>query len=154
MFASLYREALISESSAYQFLCYYRIVEGLKKRRPMLAREAKKQGTSYTEPAEIYPANATDAVALYKKVFPVKLPDQQIIEDSLGLPEALGRSFEDLIDKQLKEIRDNIGHTLIQKIEELILTDDPLSQAKVEKWLPPLKLMARTMLLNDFPAGF
>src|ERR1035441_10146775 len=38
---------------AYQFLCYYRIVESLKKRRTMLARDAKKNGNSYTNPAEV-----------------------------------------------------------------------------------------------------
>jgi hypothetical protein len=119
-----------------------------------LARDAKKNGTSYNDPAEVYPKNAKDAVALYERVFPVKLPNRQTIEDSLGVPEAFGKSFNDLIEKQLKEIRDNIGHTLIQKLEDLILTDDPTSQSKVEKWLPPLKLMARAMLFQDFPAGF
>ncbi len=150
VYASLYREALISESSAYQFLCYYRIAESLRARRIRLDRDAKKTGGSYSGPAEIYPPTPKDAVSLYEAVFPVKLPKQQIIEDGLGIAEALSKSFEDLILGDLKEIRDNIGHTLLQKMEELILTDDPLSQSRVERWLPPLKLIARTMLIHDF----
>jgi hypothetical protein len=150
VYASLYREALITESSAYQFLCYYRIAESLRARRVRLDRDAKESGASYSAPAETYPATPKDAVSFYETVFPVKLPKQQIIEDSLGVPEALGKTFEDLIVGNLKEIRDNIGHTLLQKMEELILTDDPLSQSRVERWLPPLKLIARAMLIHDF----
>jgi hypothetical protein len=117
-----------------------------------LTRESKQTGGSYAPPAEIYPSTAKDAVVLYESVFPVKLPKQQIIEDSLGVPEALGKSFDDLFVGELKNIRDNIGHALLQKMPELVLTDDLLSQAKVEKWLPPLKLIARTMLVDDFGA--
>jgi hypothetical protein len=51
----------------------------------------------------------------------------------LGIAEALNKSFDDLILGDLKDIRDNIGHTLLQNMEELILTDDPLSQSRVEK---------------------
>jgi hypothetical protein len=154
VYASLYREALVSESSAYQFLCYYRITESLRARRIRLERDAKQSGGSYIPSAEIYPPIPQDAVLLYESVFPVKLPKQQIIEDSLGIPEALGKSFDDLIMGELKDIRDNIGHALLQKMLELVLTDDPLSQARVEKWLPPLKLIARTMLVHDFGAQF
>ena len=154
VYASLYREALITESSAYQFLCYYRIAESLRARRIRLDRDAKKAGRSYAVPAETYPATPKDAVSLYETVFPVKLPRQQIIEDGLGIVEALGKSFEDLILGDLKDIRDNIGHTLLQKMEELILTDDALSQSRVEKWLPAIKLIARTMLIHDFGPQF
>src|ERR1019366_8146525 len=112
--------------------CYYRIAESLQARRIRLDRDAKRTGGSYSAPAEIYPPTPRDGVSLYEEVFPVKLPKQQIIEDSLGIAEALGKSFEDLILGDLKDIRDNIGHTLLQKMEELILTDDPLSQSRVE----------------------
>ncbi len=76
IYASLYREALIAESSAYQFLCYYRIAEGLKKRRKNLARKE----ANYIPPTETYPSSAGEAVVLYESVFPVKPPRQQIIE--------------------------------------------------------------------------
>jgi hypothetical protein len=152
VFASLYREALITESVNYQFLCYYRIAEGLLARRVLEERKAARSGAVYTDPSEVYPSTPQEAVALYASVFPVPAGGL-LIEGSLGIPEALGRTFKDLLGKgaELTEIRDNIGHTLLQKLEDLVLVDDPVSQEKVERWLPPLKLIARTMLANDFP---
>ena len=43
-YASVYREALTTESLPYQFLCFYRVVESLKARRKRLARDATRRG--------------------------------------------------------------------------------------------------------------
>jgi hypothetical protein len=68
-------------------------------------------------------------------------------------PEARGRKFRVIVEEQLKDIRDNIAHTLLQREGEIVLIDDHLSQDKVEKWLPPIKCIARAMLKNDFGAA-
>jgi hypothetical protein len=66
---------------------------------------------------------------------------------------ARGRKFRVIIEEELKGIRDNIAHSLLQREAEMVLMDDHLSQEKVEKWLPPIKCIARAMLKNDFSAA-
>jgi hypothetical protein len=75
-----------------------------------------------------------------------------MVQDILA-PEARGRKFQVIVKEQLKDIRDNIAHTLLQREGEIVLIDDHLSQEKVEKWLPPIKCIARAMLKNDFGAA-
>ena len=58
-----------------------------------------------------------------------------------------------IIEEELKGIRDNIAHSLLQREAEMVLMDDHLSQEKVEKWLLPIKCIARAMLKNDFSAA-
>jgi hypothetical protein len=61
-YAAIYREAIITESPAYQFLCFYRIIESLKARRTRIARAAIRERRAYTQHAEVYPRNAREAV--------------------------------------------------------------------------------------------
>lgn len=151
-YASVYREALTTESLPYQFLCFYRVVESLKARRKRLARDATRRGVANADPpAEIYPENRREAVALLDSVFPAKPPNgwDDMALASVLVAEALGKPFYTIADI-LRPIRDNIAHSLLQNAEELISMDDPFAREKVEKWLPVLKCVVRTMLKHDF----
>jgi methylamine utilization protein MauJ len=46
-YASLYREALNSNSPVYQFLCYFKIIESVRQRRARLGAEARARGESF-----------------------------------------------------------------------------------------------------------
>ncbi len=54
-YISLYREALSSSSTVYSFLCFYKIIEGLRARRTRLERAARRSRTSYSIPSEVFP---------------------------------------------------------------------------------------------------
>ena len=59
--AGLHREALNSNTPAFQFLCYYKILEGIKKRRQRLIAEAKAAGAEIPKPPlQIVPSDQAD----------------------------------------------------------------------------------------------
>lgn len=151
-YASVYREGLTNESPIYQFLCFYRIIESIHKRRKRLEREAKRNRTIYTPPDEIYPSTKEEGRNLLNSIYPAKPPNgwDDLALNSILVSEALGQSFADITDL-LAPIRDNIAHTLLQRFEELVTSDDPLAINKIERWLPAVKSMARVMIKNDFP---
>ena len=153
-YGAVYREALTSESTMYQFLCYYRIIESIQARRKRLERELVKQGKTYSIPVEVYPYTKLEVIRWLNDIFPVKPSkwDEMTVQCILA-PEARGRKYRVIVEEQLKDIRDNIAHTLLQREGEIVLIDDHLSQEKVEKWLAPIKCIARAMLKNDFGAA-
>ncbi len=154
-YGAVYREALTSESTMYQFLCYFRIIESIRARRKRLEREFVKSGKTYTIPVEVYPYTKLEVIRWLNDIFPVKPSkwDEMAVQ-SILVPEARGRKFRVIVEEQLKNIRDNIAHTILRREGEIVLIDDHLSQDKVEKWLPATKCIARAMLRNDFGAAF
>src|ERR1700730_6327866 len=139
-YGAVYREALTSESTTYQFLCYYRLIESMQARRKRLERDSLKQGKKYVIPVEVYPNTQLEAIRWLNDIFPVK-PSQwdEMTIQCILVPEARGRKFRVIVEEELKGIRDNIAHTLLQREAEMVLMDDHLSQEKGEKWLPPIK---------------
>lgn len=148
----MYREALTTESITYQFSCLFRIIESIPKRRKKLEREAKRRGKPYTPPNEVYPVTRQEALELLNSLYPAKPPKgwDDAALDSVLVPEAQGKPFTEIID-YLTPVRDNIAHTLVQRADELVSIDDPSAIQKIEKWLPVVKCIARSMLKNDFP---
>jgi len=153
VYGSIYREALITESIDYQFLCFFRLIESVRARRVRLAREAKRQGGQHKKPRETYPRTRAEAEVFLNLILPVRTSkSDQLVLDAILVPEALGKEFSVIIETYLKPIRDNIGHTLLQRAEELVSIDDHRSRQRVEKWLPPTKCIARAMMKSDFAA--
>jgi hypothetical protein len=152
-YGSVYREALTTNSVTYEFLCLYRIIESIPKRRKRIERDAKRLSMTYIAPVEIYPSTKEETVAMLNSIYPAKPPKRwdDMAPHSVFVPEARGKPFPRIVD-ELAPIRDNIAHTLMQRADELVTMDDPESIEKVGKWLPVVKCMARLMLKNDFPA--
>lgn len=75
--ASIYREALNSNSLPYQFLCFYKIAEALKRRRDRFAKGATRGGPPYTQPVEIVPRNEEDVAGWLAAIFPVPAPTDE-----------------------------------------------------------------------------
>jgi hypothetical protein len=123
----------------------------MQARRKRLERDARKRGQKYTTPTENYPSNQAEATAFLNSIVPVKLAQwDELTLGAILVPDAVGKEFRVIVETQLKPIRDNIAHTLLQRSQELISLDDPLSRAKVELWLPPIKCITRAMLIADF----
>jgi hypothetical protein len=159
---SIYREALNSSSLLYQFLCFFKIAEALKDRRVSREKKASRSGPAYTAPRESVPADEKEFEQWLGAIFPVQGPKEEpfrtIYVESHVPREAWGKSFEELMDGVLVEVRNQIGHALWSPARgvsgELVNLDDRTFHRKVHQWLPLMKAMARRMLKTDFPGQF
>lgn len=167
--ASIYREAQNSNSLLYQFLCFYKIAEALRRRRDRLAKAAARGGAPYTAPVEVVPSKQEEAERWLGAIFPVPPPKDEpfrtIYYEAYLPAEGRGRSFEELLGFDrgerkgiLTEVRDLVAHALSSSERgqpfELVNLDDRLFHRKVHIWLPLMKVVARRMLKTDFPGQF
>lgn len=160
-YASLYREALNSNSSNYQFLCLYRIIEGLRERRQRIrseaAREAKQKGESPPiYPEEKIPSTRSQQREFLNSVFP---QPRRWSDEALALvfiEKSVDRRIGNLIHKgeELHNLRNQIAHAVLDSGEGVISIDKGLDIDKVEAWLPLTKLLARYLLKEAFPDMF
>lgn len=95
-YISLYREALGSSSIVYRFLCFYKIIEGLRARRTRLERAARRRGTSYSVPAEEFPATAAEIIGWLNALFPVHREWDAMCIESAVPPDVRGSTFRNL----------------------------------------------------------
>jgi hypothetical protein len=155
-YAGLYREALASSSTVYRFLCFYKIIEGLRARRKRLERDAKKKGIAIGATVETLPKDAPGIAGWLNAIFPILSGrwDPMAIDSSVP-PEVRGQEISDVIEKILKPLRGNIAHALSDESEELTMNaDELLHTQQVNKWLGLTKCIVRRMLKNDFPGDF
>jgi len=156
-YASVYREGLNSNNLLYQYLCLYKITEGIRKRRIALRREADRKGEKFSRPAEIVPSNPEDFEPWLNSIFAVRPRWNATHLDAIFRKEALGREFLDLIGdkKPMTQLRDTIGHAFTAASgKEVANLDEMDVHIQVHTWLPLLKCIARSMLKNEFPNEF
>jgi hypothetical protein len=165
---SIYREALNSNSLLYQFLCFYKIAEGVQRRRDRAAKRAKRDGASVTRVVETLPQDDVEGRAFLGAIFPTPAPTREpartIYHETLLPKTARGRTFVDLLgfeddsDGRLKAVRDLIAHALTSQERgqpfTLVNLDDALLHRRVHQLLPLMKVIARRMLKTEFPTAF
>lgn len=71
------------------------------------------------------------------------------IFDQIFIPESLGKKINNIFDTQLRPIRDRIAHGILDSGEFLLL-DKADEQARVSRWLPLMRCLARRVMKNDF----
>lgn len=151
-FAGLYREAANSNSPVYEYLCLFKIAEGIRNRRVRLAKEAAERGEKFTRPQERVPKEPTDFEPWLNAIYATRRKWDEMALESVFVAEARGRKINDLLDKELTDLRVDIAHTLSDESGEITLSvDEALHLAKVNHWLPLLKCIVRRMLKNEFP---
>lgn len=154
-YASLYREALGSNSPVYAFLCLFKIIEGIQSRRTRLAVEARNAETNFKRPRRRIPDRAEERIPWLNAIFPIRQTWDPMALESIFRPEAIGKKFGDVIDKILAPLRVNIAHALSLKSGELALSvDELLHTQQVNNWLPLTKCIVRRMLKDEFPTEF
>lgn len=154
-YASLYREALNNHSPIYQFLCFFKIIESILKRRSRLAEEARSNRESFSRPKEIFPKTPEELKPWLDALYPVRPPEwDTMVATSLLLPDVAGKKFGRIINSSLNVVRIQIAHALFEDTELGISGDDPLSYETINKWLPVLRCMVRRMLKNEFSKVF
>lgn len=154
--ASIYREALNTNSPPYRYLCLYKIIEGLRVRRARLATEAKRCGQQPRRfQGEDIPERKEDFVPWLNAIFSIRPTWDDMALSQIFVAEATGRSITHVADKFLRPLRDNIAHALSKPSGELTMSaDELLHMREVNKWLPLTKSIVRRMMKNEFPAQF
>lgn len=154
-YASLYREALNSNSSVYSFLCLFKVIEGISLRRRTLAIEAKKAGAKFSRPQRRVPQQPDERIPWLNAIFPVRQTWDPMALNSIFRTEALGKKFGDIVDNILRPLRVDIAHALSATSGELKLSVDELLHTQtVNNWLPLTKCIVRRLLKDEFPTQF
>lgn len=154
-YASLYRDALNSNSSNYQFLCYYKIIEGIRKRQERLINEAKDRGEAIpSRPRQIIPQRREEQIEWLNSLFPVRQNWDDIALESAFPAQSLGRKVYDVVDKELDPLRNRIAHAVLRSGEPTISIDAGQDVDLVNEWLPLTKCIARLLLKIEFPKVF
>lgn len=159
-FASLYREGLNSNSPNYQFLCFFKIIEGIRKIKEERTRKENQQvvraGNKPIRPREILPSDTDEQQAwlsaLYGKQKWSGLAIAQVFSSGV-----VGRKINDLIapGKELDTVRNKIAHTVLRDESLVPLTiDDGGHIREVSNWLPLCKSLALYLLKQEYPAAF
>ncbi len=158
-FASLYREGLNSNSPNYQFLCFYKIIEGIRKIKEERTRKENQQvlltGQKPVRPREVLPSDAKEQQAWLSALYgKQKWSDLAVLQVFDGVA---GRKISDLIasSKELDTVRNKIAHTVLRDESKDPLTIDNGGHIReVGHWLPLCKSLALYLLKQEYPAAF
>jgi len=153
-YASLYREGLNSNSPPYQYLCFYKIAEGIRLRRERVDREALEAGRVPKREPERLPATYTEAPSWLNALFAVARQWEDFSLRATIPEEVLGKKINAVLDSTLEDLRDDIAHALTQAGEFRMSADTALHSAEIQKWLPLLRCIARLLLKVEFPNSF
>jgi hypothetical protein len=156
-YASLYREALCANAPHYQFLCLYKILDGVFARRLRASRsESSDGGLKLSPQLETVPVDEDAFKAWMGAVFPqgVRLAWSRMHFDSVCRPEARAKEFSAVFEAYLLPIRNRIAHVLVGSGELGYSIDNASDLRSVFHWLPLLKCMVRRILKNEFPSEF
>jgi len=144
-FAALYREAMNSNSPLYRFFCLYKLIEGVIVRRSVTK--------VYPTKRERVPSDPNEFNSWLHALLPVRpLKWDPMALDSVFIPEVRGRSVGDIRDKELRALRNDVGHLFDESDKKLRLWIDDAEQVnRVHRWLPITTCIARLLLKNEFP---
>ncbi len=152
-YASLYREALNSNSGPYRFLCLFKIIEGIIARRKRLAAEAIKMGQKPRVLVERIPEDAAVYQRWLDAIYHVREWHELAVKQVFPA-DIRGRKFNSVIDSELRPLRNEVAHSIMDSGELGMSADDLMKVRKVEYWLPVTRTIARRMLKNDFKDEF
>jgi hypothetical protein len=152
-YASLYREALNSNSPIYRFLCLFKIIEGIIARRTRMAAEAVKSGTKPRALVERIPADSAAFKAWLDAVYHIREWHELSLRQVFP-PAIRGKKFNAIIDSDLRPLRNEIAHAIMDSGELGMSADDLLKVGTVDHWLPVTRTIVRRMIKNDFRDEF
>jgi hypothetical protein len=153
-YASLYREALSSNSSAYQFLCFFKIIEGIQARRGRLNSDARRENREVRRYDERLPIDRAACLGWLKAVFYGR-PDWDPMSLTQIFPDnVLGKKVSRVVESDLRPLRVKIAHAVLDSGEPTLMADEGLDLQKIAQWLPLTKCIVRRMLKDEFPTEF
>jgi hypothetical protein len=130
-----YREAGNATNPFYQFLCYYRVTEGVNKLRARRREGGLAAHQTYREPPEVIPADLKVEQSLKEFFAPY-----------------LGRKFTWILNERLgKIVRNAVAH--LDPTSNDLVVDKFEDVAKCDNAIPVIKYIAREMLRNELAAN-
>ena len=153
-YASMYREALNSNSSVYRFLCLFKIIEGIRVRRARLGKEAGGDRAKCVRPMERIPNDDDAAKAWLNAIFPIHREWDGLTLSQMFPAESRGKNLMHVVQTELTSLRDQIAHGIMRSGELSLSADDLVQIQRVNRWLSLTRSIARRMLKNDFPTQF
>jgi hypothetical protein len=150
-YASVYREGLNTNSPFYRFLCFFKVIESIISRRGREAGLKHATGQDARRGYEVIPERSEDILALMKRLYPWRDSWDDMTIGQTFPKEALGKKVTFLKEKYLYGIRCGIAHALLKRGEISIILDKIEHIQEVNKWLPLCRVIARWMLVSDFP---
>ena len=150
-YASVYREGLNTNSPFYRFLCFFKVIESIIARRGREAQTKRAAGEDLRRSYEVVPEKHEDIMALLKRLYSWRDQWDEMAIAQTFPKEVLGKKVTYIKEKYLYGIRCGIAHALLERGEISILLDKIEHIQEVNKWLPLCRIIARWMLLNDFP---
>ena len=135
---SAYREALNATNPFYRLLCFYRVIEGVKKLRAQRRTTVLSDGDEYREPLdERIPSAEIDCGS-----------SDPSIQDSFK--PYLGKKFTWVLDQMRSLLRNAVAH--LDPEGNTLDADKYADIASCEQGLPVLKYISRVMLHNELQA--
>ena len=154
-YASCYREALGSNTPAYQFLCYFKIIEALLKRAGRRATEAAGRGDRYSVPPERIPSDPEDFRPWLHAIFPVRATWDDLDLKSIFVAEARGKKLTRIVQQELRLLRDAVAHAVLENEEGAFSLDLQVERGRrLSRWLPLTKCIVRRLLKMEFRDQF
>ena len=154
-YGGYYREALNSNSVFYNFLCFFKIIEGMRERRKELNSKKKSQCEKPQKyPRHKIPSTKSDKLKLLDSIFPISHNWDDMALDQVFPRESIDRNIFDIVDKELKNLRNKIAHAFLKPSKPTLSLDEAEDINLVQKWLPLTKCIARLVLKDEFPDAF
>ncbi|MDR3742220.1 MAG: hypothetical protein P4L40_24655 [Terracidiphilus sp.] len=153
LYAGLYREGINSSSPLYQFLCLYKIIEGLVARRERLNTAIVARGETPRRNRERLPSKHAESAEFLAPLFR-GLTWNESMTKSVFIPEVAGKRLSAVIKDPMRELRNRVAHAVIDSGEPTVDADTELHVRAVEHWLPITKVLARYLLQAEFPREF
>ena len=153
-YASLYREALNSNSSFYRFLCFYKIIESVVYRRSRLDHDKKLAGQEIRRIPQCFPNSAEGFKDILKEIYPWRVEWDEMAVSQMFPKEVWGKKLTYIRDHCLNPLRIGIAHALVKTGEVRITLNRRDHIQQVNKWLPLCRISARLMLREEFPNEF
>ncbi|MDX2038052.1 MAG: SEC-C metal-binding domain-containing protein [Isosphaeraceae bacterium] len=154
-YASLYREALCSNSPAYSFLCLYRILEALTVDRKNRVQEARKNGNvppSYR--AWLVPSSEPQFIDWLNSLYRVRANWDAAVIGNFFPTETRGRKISMVMEKFLRPLRNKIAHSIFGESGKDIWEESLVNNHEVWNLLPLAQMIVRRMLKDEFPDEF
>jgi hypothetical protein len=147
---SLYREGINSYSPNYQFLCWYKIVEGINaKRQEETAKLKARLPLKYAERLE---ESSQEQRRHLEEAFPfIRLNGAtDAAWDDIVPSEVKGWKFNRVRERKLEPLRNKIAHMISETSGDLSLSPDSRENAReVNGCISLLRFIARVMTINE-----
>jgi len=147
---SLYREGINSQSPNYQYLCWYKIVEGINAKREEETTKLKAalplKYPERLEKTKVEQRKRLEEAFRFIKASGASDPAW----DDLVPDEVLDWKFNRVRQQKLEPLRNKIAHMISEPSGDLSLSPDSRDTVReVTKWISLLRFIARVMTMNE-----